>query len=140
MFLKAGVSVQSMRPAMATLLEVREIMNKMPTKYSTDGFELNMFFLKKLECIIVPIVTNLINKCIDERSFPTCLKEAVIVAVYKSGDVRNHLTSEQFLFFRPLQKPLKYSCKTKYLIFSKFLISCTQINMFSDDTEEQLVL
>ena len=81
-------SVQSMRLTRATSLEVREIINKMRTKYSTDCFELNNFFLKKLEWVIVPILTKLINKCIGERSFPPCLKEAIIVAVHKSGDVR----------------------------------------------------
>ena len=58
----------------------------MQNKCSTDCFELNNFFLKKLEWVIVPILTKLINKCIDEKSFPACLKEAIIVAVHKSGD------------------------------------------------------
>ena len=44
--------------------------------------------MKKLEWVIVPILTKLINKCIDERSFPPCLKKAIIVAVYKIGDVQ----------------------------------------------------
>ena len=39
-----SISVQSMRLTKATLLEVREIINKMQTKYSTDCFELNNFF------------------------------------------------------------------------------------------------
>ena len=61
----------------------------MRTKYSTDCFQLNNFFLKKIEWVIVPILTKLINKCIDEKSFPPCLKEAIIVvAVHKSGDVQ----------------------------------------------------
>ena len=70
------------------LLAFNEIINKMQTKYSADCFELNNFFLKKLEWVIVPILTKLINKCIDERSFPPCLKDAIIVAVQKSGDVQ----------------------------------------------------
>ena len=84
----SSISVQSMRLTRATSLEVREIINKMRTKYSTDCFELNNFFLKKLEWVTVPILTKLINKCIDERSFPPCLKEAIIIAVHKSGDVQ----------------------------------------------------
>ena len=44
--------------------------------------------MKKLEWVIVPIITKLINKCIDERSSPPCLKEAIIVAVHKCDDVQ----------------------------------------------------
>ena len=84
-----------MRLTRATSLEVREIINKMRTKYSTDCFELNNFFLKKLEWVIVPILTKLL-KYIDERSFPPCLKEAIIVAVRKSGDV------QEPSYFRPI--------------------------------------
>ena len=40
----SSISVQSMRLTRATSLEVREIINKMRTKYSTDCFELNTFF------------------------------------------------------------------------------------------------
>ena len=43
----SSFSVESMRLTRATLLEVREIKNEMQTKYSTDCFELNNFFLKK---------------------------------------------------------------------------------------------
>ena len=53
-----------------------------------QALKVHNFFLKKLEWIIVPILTKLIDKCIDERSFPPCLKEAIIVAVHKSGDVQ----------------------------------------------------
>ena len=84
----SSISVQSKRLTSATLLEVRESINKMQTKYSTYCFELNNFSLKKAECVIVPILTNLFNNCIDERSFPPCLKEAIILAVHKNGDVQ----------------------------------------------------
>ena len=84
----SSISVQSMRLTRATSLEVGEIIIKLQIKYSTDCFELKNFFLKKLEWVIVPILTKLINKCIDERSFPPCLKEAIIIAVHKSGDVQ----------------------------------------------------
>ena len=40
----SSISVQSIRLIRATSLEVREIINKMQTKYSTDCFELNIFF------------------------------------------------------------------------------------------------
>ena len=40
----SSISVQSMRLTRATSLEVREIINKMRTKYSTGCFELNNFF------------------------------------------------------------------------------------------------
>ena len=64
----------------ATLLEVREIIKKMQTIYSTGCFELKKFFLKKLESVIAPIITKLIIKCIDERSFPPCFIEAIVVS------------------------------------------------------------
>ena len=44
----------------------------------------------------MPILTNLSNKCVDERSFPLCLKEAIIEAVHKSGDVQEPFN------FRPI--------------------------------------
>ena len=42
-----SISVQSMRLTRATSLEVREIINKMRTKYSTDCFELNNLFFQE---------------------------------------------------------------------------------------------
>ena len=82
------VSAQSMRLTRATFLEAPKKINKMQSIYSKDCFKLNNFFLKKLKWVIVPILTKLINKCIDERSFSPCLKEVIIVAVHKSGDVQ----------------------------------------------------
>ena len=123
----------------ATLLKIGEIINKTQTKYSTNCFELNNFFLKKLEWVIVPILAKLIRKCIDERSFPPCLKEAIIVAVHEKGDVQEPSNFRPIFYFRPLQKSLQYFCTTKYLNFWKFLISSMQINTVSDDKEEQLM-
>ena len=112
-----------MRLTRPTLLEVREIINKKQTKYSTDCFGLNNFFLKKLEWVIVPILTKLINKCIDERSFPPCLKEAIIVAVHKSGDVQEPSNLRPISLLPTVAKVFEHFCTTKYLIFWKFLIS-----------------
>ena len=84
----SSVSAQSLRLTRATLLEAPEIINKMQSKYGRDCFKVNNFFLKKLEWVIAPMLTKLINKCIDERSFSPCLKEVIIVAVHKSGDVQ----------------------------------------------------
>ena len=59
----------------------------MQTEYNTYCLELNNFFLKKLERVIVPMLTKLIIKYIDE-SFPPCLKEAIIVAIHENCDVQ----------------------------------------------------
>ena len=54
----SSISVQSMRLTRAILLELQETINQMQTKHSTDCFELKNFFLKKLECVIAPILTK----------------------------------------------------------------------------------
>ena len=100
--------------------EVRGIINKMQYKYSTDCFELNKFSLKKLECVIVPILTKLTNTCIDERSFPPCLKQAIIVAVHKRGDVQEPSHFRPISLLPTVAKSLKHTCTTNHLIFGSF--------------------
>ena len=126
----SSISVQSMRLTSAILLEVREIINKMQTKCSTDCFELNNFFLKKLECLIVPILTKLINKFIDEGSFPPCLKEAIIVALHKKGDVQEASN------FRPTSLLLTVSKVFETYIYNKI----SNFLEFFDTVDDNLLL
>ena len=64
---------------------IKNLKNKYD-KYGSDYDGLNNFLLKEIQFASVPTLTNLINKCFENRVFPNCLKKTVIVQMYKKGD------------------------------------------------------
>ena len=65
----------------------------------------------------MPILTKLINKCIDERSFPPCLKEAIIVAVHKSVDVQEPSNFRPISLLPTVAKVFETFLRNKISIF-----------------------
>ena len=54
-------------------------------KYSLDYFDLNLVFLKSLNKVLSPILTDLFNLCLQKQIFPKCLKIAKVIPIWKDG-------------------------------------------------------
>ena len=63
--------------------ELSVAIRNLKNKYSSDFDGLNSFILKKIQLAFVPSLTYLVNKCFENCVFPNCLKEAVIISLYK---------------------------------------------------------
>ena len=57
------------------------------TKYTSDCFEISVFVIQSLLFGILDTLTFLINKALKAQTFPECLKRAVVVPIFKSGNV-----------------------------------------------------
>lgn len=65
--------------------EVRDIISDLKNSRSKDPYDINVQILKTLKNIIVYPLTNLINQCIRDKTFPSVLKLAKVIPVYKKG-------------------------------------------------------
>lgn len=66
--------------------DVREIIDNLKTKKSCDIYGLSVQTILSIKNQIVIPLTKLINICISEHTFPSCLKKAVVTPVFKKGD------------------------------------------------------
>ena len=65
---------------------VREAIDSIKNKNSKDIFGLNIILVKSIKNFIISPLCKLINLCIKEACFPDCLKEAIVIPIYKKGD------------------------------------------------------
>ena len=66
--------------------EVRDVITELKNCKSKDSYGINTQIIKTLKNIIVFPLTNLINQCIKYNIFPTVLKIAKVIPIYKKGD------------------------------------------------------
>lgn len=70
-----------------TFNQIRDIINKLKNKNSKDIYGHNVKIIKSvLDLILVPL-TKIINFCIKENTFPKCLKRALVVPLFKKGNM-----------------------------------------------------
>ena len=79
-------SVNSMFLNKISEKELSVAIRNLENKYSSVFDGLNNFIIKKIQFAIVPTLTYLVNKCFENSVFPNCLKEAVIIPLYRKGD------------------------------------------------------
>lgn len=65
--------------------EVRDIINGLRNSRSKDPYDINVHIIKSLKDIIVYPLTNLINQCIRDNTFPAVLKLAKVIPIFKKG-------------------------------------------------------
>lgn len=75
---------------------VRDIIDGLKNKKGRDEFGMSVQLIKSVKHIILAPLTKLINLCIDESIFPSILKHAIVVPIYKKGN--NHLPEN----YRPI--------------------------------------
>ena len=67
--------------------EVEKIVMSLITKYTSDCFEISIFVIQSLLFGILDTLTFLIIKALKAETFRECLKRAVVVPFFKSGNV-----------------------------------------------------
>ena len=67
-------------------VEVCSIINGLKTKKAQRYTDVETKFIKYGKLIISPIISNLLNLCIETGVFPNCLKIAEVIPIYKKGD------------------------------------------------------
>ena len=72
-----------------TEVEVVKIIKSLKNKNSSGYDSLTNRMLKKEQYAIAKLVKPLINESIDEGIFPTCLKTANVIPIFKKGDLTN---------------------------------------------------
>ena len=90
--------------------------------YGLDGISNEIF--KCCLPVIEPAIAAAFNKCIEERTFPKCLKIAKVIPIFKKGDKRNPenyrpislLSSISKVFEKLLQLRMIKFCKKNCII------------------------
>lgn len=72
-----------------TLIEVRDIVAGLANKKAKDKFGLSVHLMKTVRELIVAPLTKLINLCFRDCVFPTVLKDAIVIPIYKKGEREN---------------------------------------------------
>ena len=67
--------------------EVEEIVITLTTKYTHNCYEITVFVLQSLIFGISDTLSFLKNKALKAQTVPDCLKRAVVVSIFKSGNV-----------------------------------------------------
>lgn len=69
--------------------EVEEAIMKLKNTNSADIYGLNSKTLKYIKNNLLEILTYIINKCIEQCTFPDLLKVAKVVPIHKKGDMED---------------------------------------------------
>ena len=75
------------------------ILKTLNPKKATGCDQIPVKFLKHASFKIAPVISNIINKALDEVNFPNILKKAEMILVYKKSDKLNKSTCEYFTNF-----------------------------------------
>ena len=81
-----GCSAEYFSFRLVSEVEVRDALKNLKNSKGVDYYGLNSDMLKAVKNKIIPLLTRIINSCIDEGCFPDVLKLAVVTPVYKKGD------------------------------------------------------
>ena len=68
-------------------LEVYQEINKLNLKKAAGPKNIPITFYKKANECISKFLCNLFNKCVENGFFPTPLKQAKVIPIYKSGNL-----------------------------------------------------
>lgn len=79
-----------------TIIEVREAIAGLANKKTTDGFGMSVHLIRTIRELIVAPLTKLVNICFRECVFPSVLKEAIVIPIYKKG------SREEVSNYRPI--------------------------------------
>ena len=104
--------------------KVAKIWIHMKNKKSYGLDEISNEILKCCSPVIEPAIAVAFNKCIEERTFPKCLKIAKVIPIFKKGDRRKRenyrpislLSSTSKLFEKLLQSRMIQICEKNSII------------------------
>ena len=67
--------------------EVAQLIENLNDKKTVRSNDVETRFIKYSKSIILPIISDLFNLCVNKGVFPNCLKIAEIIPRYKKGDI-----------------------------------------------------
>ena len=98
----------------ASAIEIRCI-NQLNTNKSCGSDGIKARFIVLVSKVLSPVIATLFYACFDFGNFPTCLKTAKIVPVYKAGD-KNEVTN-----YRPISILSIFSKILQILVYTRTL-------------------
>ena len=105
--------------------EVQKIVMSLITKYKSDCFEISVFIIQSLHFGISDTLTFLINKALKAPTFPDCLKRAVVVTIFKSGNVSEAYNYRPISLLHAISKVFE---KIIYIRVTSFLKQPNQLH------------
>ena len=100
-----------LRPTCAT--EILRIINQMNLNKSCGSDGINAKFIIFAAEVLAPVLALLFNACFDYGLFPSCLKIAKVVPIYKSGD-KSELTN-----YRPISLLSTFSKILEKVVYTR---------------------
>ena len=119
----------SMYFRLVSTVEVLNTINQLKSNKSC-GFEgIETEFVKTAAEIIALVLTNLYNHCFSLRVFPSCLKTAKVIPVFKSGEFQK-LTN-----YRPIFRLSCFSKILEKLVHSRTVDFINSYHIFNFNTK-----
>ncbi len=84
--------------------EILDIVNNCKNKYSTDCNDIDMSLIKSIIEHVVKPFTHICNQSFLTGIFPSNMKTAKVIPIFKNGDRHCFPTTDQFLFFPSSRK------------------------------------
>ena len=73
----------------STAGEITQIINKLDSNKSNGPDEISVKFLKRNKFVLSPMISKLINESFNMGVYPTCLKTAKVIPLFKGGTQTN---------------------------------------------------
>ena len=84
--------------------EINQLISELNKKIAVRKDDILIKYYKISKSVISSIITKMINKCINQNSFPDCLKIAQVIPVYKKGSKNNCSNYCPIFLLPPLSK------------------------------------
>ena len=118
-------SVNSFFMFPSSIDEVAQLIENLNDKKTVRSNDVETRFIKSIiKSIILPIISDLFNLCVNKGVFPNCLKIAKIIPIYKKGDI-NKTTN-----YHPIALLSQFNKLMEKMIFSR-LYSYLEKNNYS---------
>lgn len=92
-----------------TYIELRDVIRNLKNKKSRDTFGMTVELLKITRELLLAPLTKLINLSLMEKIFPSCLKGAIVVPIFKKGD-KSNLSNYRPIFLLPVLSKVIEKC------------------------------
>lgn len=92
-----------------TFNDMREIINNLKNKSSQDVFGLSVNLIKIIKNLIIIPLTKLVNMCFRYNIFPSVLKKAIVIPVFKKGD-HNDVSNYRPISLLPIISKIVEKC------------------------------
>src|SRR5699024_4771738 len=81
-------------------IQVRNALLRLNNSKARDIYGLSVADIKLIKDILIPPLTELLNICIQSHIFPSCLKFAKVVPIFKKDEVLARITIDPYLFYQ----------------------------------------